>query len=180
MQMRWTTETISSMFLTLYAWICRTPWFTLVKSEFIAWQIPPPLRNIYGRGARYHSSRHVLWTAAFIVVALVQKGGEANATSNPMASTFRNSRMLGVLEHLGSAPLRRTIMLLHWLDLDMVSGLRHWRRRCGTGGGDPYRSRRWVKFRATGGSGGRILKKGRRPNIGRIGWEAAMATTTTH
>ena len=66
-------------------------------------------------------------------------------------------------------------MLIHRVALDMVSGPRRRRRRCGAGGGDPYRSRRGVNFRATGGSGGRILKKRRRPNIGRIGREAVLA-----
>ena len=76
-----------------------------------------------------------------------------------MANVFRISRTLGVLEHLGSAPLRVTTMLIHWLDLDMVSGSRRRWMRYGAGRGDPYRSRRWVKFRVTGSSGGRILKK---------------------
>ena len=86
-----------------------------------------PSVNIYGREVGHHSSRQFSQRTVVIAVACVQKGGEANTTANRMANVFRISRTLGVLEHLGSVLLRTTTMLIHWLDLDMVSGSR--RRR---------------------------------------------------
>ena len=96
-------------------------------------------------------------------------------TVNPMANAFQILRTLGVLEHLGSVLLRTTTMLIRRVDLGMVSGSRRRWRRCGAYEGDPYRSRRGVKFCASGSSVGSILRKRTLRNVGRIGQEAIMA-----